>query len=44
MENRKIKTIDEVKVLEESQKSSERILDRLAAKFGLKLEPRWLFI
>jgi 5-methylthioadenosine/S-adenosylhomocysteine deaminase len=44
MENRKIQTIDEVKVLEESQKSSERILDRLAAKVGLKLEPRWLFI
>ncbi|MEM2096401.1 MAG: amidohydrolase [Candidatus Caldarchaeum sp.] len=41
MENRRMTTVDEQKVLEESQKSSERILDRLEEKFGLKLSPRW---
>lgn len=41
MENRRMTTVDEQKVLEEAQKSSERILLRLEEKFGLKLSPRW---
>lgn len=41
MENRKMTTVDEQKVLEDAQKSSERILDRLEEKFGLRLNPRW---
>ncbi|MCS7138302.1 MAG: amidohydrolase family protein, partial [Candidatus Caldarchaeum sp.] len=41
MENRRMTTVDEQKVLEEAQKSSERILFRLEEKFGLKLSSRW---
>jgi len=44
MEGRRMLTVDENKILEDAQRSSEKIIYRLEEKFGLKLTSRWPFM